>query len=132
MKINLLISILFLFMFSCTSTQSHRSPVQKSNLTFATVKKNLIKGKTTQAQIIQLLGSPNIITKDQNGLEMWNYSRQSFKSGSESAGMGMGIPFFTSTQNQAFSQSSTSSFDLILKFNSNDVLVNYDVTVSKF
>lgn len=122
------------------SCATYQKPVpQKSNLTYATVKKHLIKGQTTQAEVLKLLGNPNVITKEK-GFELWSYSRQSFDTDtSSSTGVGLVGGFLglfgvggAGAQNTAFSKSSSSSFDLMLKFDKGDVLVDYNVTVSKF
>lgn len=101
---------------------------QKSNLTFGNVKKNIIKGKTSQAEVVQLLGSPNIVTKNSKGNEVWTYTRQSFDSKSGSFGGGIIIL----GGQKAFSNASTSSFDLILTFDEKDVVEEYSVVSSQF
>lgn len=121
-----------IFIVSCATGVAHKQPVQKSNLTFATVKTHLIKGKTSQAEVIQLLGNPNIVTKGKNGVEIWSYSKQSFESGSSSSSAMGGFILFGASQNTAFSQSASSTFDLVLKFNDKDILLNYSVRSSKF
>jgi len=108
----------------CAASQ----PKQKSNLTHGTVKKHVVKGKTSQAEVVQLLGSPNIVTKNSQGNEVWTYTRQSYDS--ESGGFGGGVILFGG--NKAFSSSSTSSFDLIITFDKNDVVQDYSVVTSQF
>lgn len=103
-------------------------PKQKSNLTFGTVKKHIIKGQTNQAEVVQLLGSPNIVTKNAKGEEVWTYTRQAYDS--ESGAYGGGIILFGG--HKAFSSSSTSSFDLIMTFDKNDVVKDYSVVSSQF
>jgi outer membrane protein assembly factor BamE (lipoprotein component of BamABCDE complex) len=111
-------------MVGCSASQ----PKQKSNLTFGNVKKNIVKGKTSQAEVVQLLGSPNIVTKNAKGEEVWTYTRQSYDA--ESGGFGGGVILFGG--NKAFSSASTSSFDLILTFNKADVVEDYSVVSSQF
>jgi outer membrane protein assembly factor BamE (lipoprotein component of BamABCDE complex) len=108
----------------CSASQ----PVQKSNLTYGNVKANVVKGQTTQAEVLQLLGSPNITTKNRDGNEVWTYSRQSFDA--ESGSFGGGIILFGG--NQAFSSASSATFDLILTFDANDVVQDYSVVQSQF
>lgn len=112
-------------MSGCASTSQ---PPQKSNLTYGNVKKSIEKGKTTQSEIVQLLGSPNITTKNKNNQEVWTYSRQSYDS--ESGGFGGGLILFGGSK--AFSSESSSSFDLIITFDRNDVVTDYSVVQSKF
>lgn len=106
---------------------SNQAP-QKSNLSFGTIKKSIVKGKTTQAEVVQLLGSPNIVTKNKDNQEVWTYSKQS--TDSESGGFGGGLILFGG--NKAFSSQSTNSFDLIITFDDRDVVADYSVVQSQF
>jgi len=51
-------------LLGCATFPMSREPVQKSNLTVGTIKKEIVKGQTTQAEILKLFGSPNLITKN--------------------------------------------------------------------
>ena len=124
-------SVLFLLMFVTLGLMvgcSANRPTQRSNLTFGTIKKNITKGHTNQSEVIQLLGNPNITTKNRSGDEVWTYTRQSYDA--ESGGFGGGIILFGG--HKAFSSSSTSSFDLILTFDKRDVVKDYSVVASQF
>jgi len=105
-----------------------KPPVQKSNLTHANVKKHIIKGHTTQAEVVQLLGSANIITKNRSGNEVWTYSKQS--SERSSGGIFGGIGIFGGSR--AVNRSSTSTFDLIMTFDNKDIVEDYSVVSSQF
>ncbi len=113
----------------CTLTACVTSTApQKSNLTPGVVKKRLQKGVTSQAEIIRLIGAPNIVTKNKVGEEVWTYSRQSFDS--ESGGFGGSLLFFGGAK--AFSSASSNSFDLIITFDENDIVKDYSVVSSQF
>jgi hypothetical protein len=101
---------------------------QKSNLTIGTIKKNFVKGSTTQTEVIQLLGSPNMVTRNAKNQEVWTYSRQSFSA--ESGSSGGGFLFFWGSSSNA--SSSTESFDLIITFNKKDVVSDYSVVSAQF
>ena len=113
------------FFVACSSSNK---PEQKSNLTYGSVKKSIVKGQTNQSDIVHLLGSPNIVTKNSKGEEVWTYSKQSYDS--ESGGFGGGIILFGGSK--AFSSSASSSFDLILTFDSRDIVKDYSVVSSQF
>jgi mitochondrial fission protein ELM1 len=115
----------FLFLTSCAGKNA---PLQKSNLTFSKVKNGITKKKTTQAEIIQMLGSPNLITRNRTGEEVWTYSRQS--TDSESGGNFFSI--LIAGSNKAFSTMSSSTFDLIITFDSEDIVKDYSVVQSQF
>ena len=113
------------FFVGCAS--SNKAP-QKSNLSFGTIKSSIVKGKTSQSEVVQLLGSPNIVTKNKDNEEVWTYSRQS--TDSESGGFGGGLLVFGG--NKAFSSQSSNSFDLIITFNSKDIVRDYSVVQAQF
>lgn len=130
MRTTLLLIIIFIFI-GCASSP----PPQKSNLTFAVVKTKVTKGVTTQAEILNILGSPNIITKNSDGNEVWNYARQSFDAESGSYGGGLFVLKAiggAAYGSKAFSSTSSATFDLILTFDKNDVVQNYTVITSQF
>ena len=110
---------------SCTTM---KEAPQKSNLTPGVIKTRIIKGQTSQAEILSLLGSPNIIAKNKSGNEVWTYSRQSFDS--KSGGFGGGLILFGGSK--AFSSSSSGSFDLILTFGDKGVVKDYSMVSSQF
>ena len=113
-----------LMITSCATTQAP----QKSNLTPGVVSTAIKKGLTTKAEIVKLIGSPNIITKNKAGEEVWTYSRQSFDS--ESGGFGGGLLLFSGAK--AFSSASSNSFDLIITFDGQDRVKDYSVISSQF
>lgn len=109
---------------------------QKSNLTAGMVKIQIIKGETTQAEVLEIFGAPNIVTKNRGDDEVWNYSRMSFESTS-SSGTILGI-FWTglaagaASGSRASSTATTKSFDLILIFDENDIVKDYSVIAASF
>lgn len=46
----------------------------------------LEKGKTTQSEVLEAFGGPNIVTGDAGGNETWTYDRMSYVASSRSAG----------------------------------------------
>ena len=123
-KINFLIGVFcFIFVFGCQSTHP-----QKSNLSAGVVKKTIKIGETTQAEVIRLFGSPNIVTKNKEGNEVWNYSKQSFDS--KSGGFGGGLILFGG--GKAFSSAASSSVDVIIEFDNRDIVKDYDFVSSQF
>ena len=60
-----------------------REPMQKSNLTVGAIKKEIAKEKTTQAEILKLFGSPNLITKNRKNNEVWSYDKMPYEAKSD-------------------------------------------------
>lgn len=100
------------------------SNTQKSNLTFGMVKSKIIKGQTTQADILEIFGAPNMVTKNKSNDEVWSYNRMS------SVDKG-GQTFFLFGEKASVS-SSSQSFDLIITFDGNDIVKDYSVVSTSF
>jgi hypothetical protein len=58
---------------------------EKAQISYGAIKSKLIKGKTTQLDIVKLFGSPNIVTKSAEKNEVWVYSRQSTQTSAQSS-----------------------------------------------
>ena len=99
-------------------------PTHKSNLTFGVVKSKIQKGVTTQEEILQIFGSPNLTTKNKSNNEVWSYNKMSVQ---EKAGR---TDFFMGQK--ASASSSSQSFDLIITFDDKDVVKDYSVISSSF
>jgi outer membrane protein assembly factor BamE (lipoprotein component of BamABCDE complex) len=113
----------FILILGCASYPPQNEPVQKSNLTSGTVKKEIIKGKTTQAEVMNLFGSPNLMTMDSDGNEVWNYNKMSYTTTTGSDGVS--ILFWGGSRSMR--SSTTQSFDLIIVFDKNNVVRDYRV-----
>ena len=104
------------FLISCAST-----PEERSNLTFGMVKKHLVKGHTTQEEVIGIFGAPNIITKRPGKQETWVYEKVSHETSSSKGIFGIcGI-------GDAQTQSGTKTMTLMLYFDENDTFSDYSV-----
>lgn len=116
----------WMFLFSaCTSYKyGTEANEQKSNLTIGMVKSQVIKGETTQDEILKLFGSPNLVSKNKSNKEVWSYNKMSVENKAGST------DFFAG---QRASQSSSSrSFDLIITFDENDVVTDYSVVSTAY
>lgn len=125
-KSTISLCIFYIFVFvSCNSYKyGAEESAQKSNLTFGTVKSKIIKGETTQAEILQLFGNPNLTTKNKSNNEVWSYNKMAVvnKGGNSSFIDG----------SRASVSSSSQSFDLIITFDDKDIVLDYSVVSSSF
>ncbi len=130
MKSKLIIISIILCLINCNSYKygANAEPTQKSNLTFGVVKSKVKRGQTTQAEILKLFGSPNLITKNKSNNEVWSYNKMSVQN-KEGATVGA-TNFWTGVK--ASQSSSSQSFDLIIIFDNNDVVINYSVISTNF
>jgi len=122
-----LVTSLFLLVSRCATFQQKQEETE-SNLTIGIVKSKIKKGETTQAEILQIFGSPNIITKNRDNDEVWNYSRMSYRTTSGADG----VSFIFFGGSRAMTTATTASFDLIIIYDENDVVKDYSVIAAKF
>jgi len=115
-------------------------PVQKSNLTFGMVKANVTKGKTTQLEVMELLGAPNMVTTTEKETEKWIYQQVSYQASERKA---FGEAFFggiggpvggagAAGWSGETSESAVGTATLVIYFDSNDVVKDYRMQVSKY
>jgi hypothetical protein len=78
----------------------------------------LVNGKTTQTEVLEAFGAPNITTLDASGEEVWTYRRHATVSSvSQQQGYFNVLVFGSSSASQDAS-SSARSMTLIIKFDS--------------
>lgn len=66
------------------------TPIKEQQMTLGLIQRN-IKVGTSQADVAEILGSPNIVTQDANGLETWIYDKVSSITAYGSSGFGVGV-----------------------------------------
>jgi hypothetical protein len=119
-----------------------------SALSYGTVTATVARGKTTQLELIQMFGGPNISTTDGDGVETWVYERSvsqtdvASKSSNWQAAANLGLSFGNvqagvsggggSAGAGASSASSFRSLTVIVKFNANKTVKDYSVRASQF
>jgi hypothetical protein len=119
-----------------------------SALSYGTVTATVTRGKTTQTDLIQIFGGPNISTTDSDGVETWVYERSvnqtdvASKSNNWQAAANLGLAFGHvqlgasggGGQNASGASTATSfrSLTAIVKFNANKTVKDYSVRASQF
>lgn len=95
------------------------------------VQQKIENNKTTKSEILQNFGSPNIVTKDRDG-EIWNYTRQGTATEMQRNSVGAWFLVFYGGSSTGFSKSGSYSFDLLIKFNNSDIVVDHKVMQTAF
>jgi hypothetical protein len=76
--VRVLLTVLALSPAACQSNTSDPAPAQQSALTPGGVKLNLTKGQTTQAEVVEAFGTPDLVThKDDQ--QIWTYDKTSYE-----------------------------------------------------
>lgn len=123
---------LVIFSVSCSSSKPSSTKINALEVT-----EKLVKGETTQAQVLENFGAPDIVEKSPEG-DMWAYNRQNSEQNSVGAGVSHYITSaalwnFTGMHVGADNTtSSTNSASLVLFFNAKKVLRTYTYRTEKF
>jgi len=119
-----------------------------SALSYGMVTSQVLKDKTTQADLLQLFGGPNIATSDNEGNETWVYERSVTQTDisarnqnwQAAAGLNLFFPHVSANAQGGGGQgvsassiaSSFRSLTVVVKFNPNKTVKSYDVRSSQF
>ncbi len=136
-KLSLTITTLSLLVIaSCSSTPEKDT---KNPFDPITLKENLIEGKTTQTQMLQAFGAPDMITEDSSKEDVWTYSQTKQESKGSNIGAGlfgfMPIPVASLIDlNGSLSKNETSSksISLIVCFDKKKIVKNYRLNKMKY
>lgn len=115
-----------------------------NTLTHGMVQMTLKVGETSQAEILEKFGGPNITTIDSTGQEMWVYDRHATVSYDKQSGFSIGLAVggggggvgaggglgFGSKKSQ--SSVSTRTMTLIIKFDANKIVSDFKSRSSSF
>ena len=133
-------------MFLGCSTKWEETPpeenarIQKDSLSYGMVNAKVKKGETTQTDIMQLFGAPNITSTNRDGQEVWMYDRISSESEgnnwSEARRFGVffGLGTVGNDSNKAGSgrRSTTSTLTVIITFNEDKTVKEYSSRATQF
>jgi outer membrane protein assembly factor BamE (lipoprotein component of BamABCDE complex) len=103
-----------------------------SNLTQGNIEMNLRSGQTTKAEVLQAFGSPNVVTRDGKGNEVWTYQR-AMQASQQDANSGFWTLFFVGkSRNQSVFETTSRMITLIIKFTNHDVVEDFNSRTSHF
>lgn len=115
---------------------------EANTLTHGMVQMTLKVGETSQAEILEKFGGPNITTIDGSGQEMWVYDRHATVSYDKQSGFSIGLAVggggvgaggglgFGSKKSK--SSTSTRTMTLIIKFDANKIVSDFKSRSSSF
>ena len=132
-----LVSIFFssLLIIGCAATQStkNKTPLSgPSPFTHGNVQLTIKQNITTQAEILESFGPPNIATVNASGEEVWSYQKHATVSKSTQSGVyGTVILFGGSSGTSGFEQS-TRTMTLIIKFDKSKKVVDFKSMSTSF
>lgn len=152
MKLPVIVSLVALcsVLSGCMSASKHAADVQKGldgdKMTVGTVQREIRQGMSG-AEVAQVLGSPNIVTTDEKGREVWVYDRIATDKVYSSSSGGISALFFgggvpgpvlggaaSGTYDSSAGAASTSqrTFTVIIKYDENKKVRDFAYHYSRF
>ena len=115
MRTPLLIATTCLALLSgCASAP--KESIANNQLTPGQVSLTLKKNTTTQAQVIDAFGSPNLVTQSADGEEVWTYQKHATVSNASSGGFSATIILLSGGSSTSGFEQSSRTITLIIKF----------------
>ncbi len=135
------------FLLTSCAHESNLHSVKEREMTLGVVQKEIRTGMS-QASVAETLGSPNIVTRDEDGLETWVYDKiateasYSQSSGDVSGGAGVGGVASKALilggvgggygSGSGASSTTQKTLTVVIKFNKNGQVSNFSYNMSKF
>lgn len=124
--------LMSVFTISCSSNKPSQTKINALE-----VSEKLIKGKTSQKEVLETFGAPDVVEKTPDG-DMWAYARHT----NESESLGGGVSHYISqaalwnftglSAGGDKSSSSTSSASLVVYFNQQKFVKTYTFRTEKY
>jgi hypothetical protein len=109
-----------------------KQDAMNSPFTHGNVQLNLKKGVTTQAEVLNIFGPPNVATIDADNNEIWTYQKNAtITTSTESDSYGTLILFGGSASTTGFEKSSK-TMTLIIKFDQTKKVVDFKSMTTSF
>ncbi len=134
-QIFIISSLLIVILFSgCVSNNSLYTPQVDEKTTVAKAQHELKKGMSS-VNVIEVMGSPNIISTNDEGNEVWVYDKISTQNANQSSSVGTGLLTALLISGESSNNSSTTSqrtLTVIVKFDSNKKVKDIAYHTSRF
>ena len=128
-SIRFILTLSLLSLVGCTVPNPKTDTIEKnSNYTHGSVQLYLKKGMTTQTEVLEKFGAPNVATMDGQGNEVWTYQKHATVS--REAG-GYATILILGGGTSGFEQSSK-TMTLIIKFDSKKVVSDFNSMYTSF
>lgn len=121
-----------LLLLGCASTAQQPVTTRNSELTHGNVQLSLRVGETTQTQVLEAFGAPNITSIDASGQEVWTYQRHATVAQSSSSENFWTIVIAGGSKQASGFEQTSRTMTLIIKFNDRKVVSDFRSRTSNF
>ncbi|MCF7791792.1 MAG: hypothetical protein K9L78_04655 [Victivallales bacterium] len=123
---------LFLLLLLCGCNSSEYGSKKNSPFTQGNVQLTLKKNKTTQAEVLDKFGPPNVMTIDSDGNEVWTYQKNAMVTHSKKSGFYGSVILAGGESGAAGFEQTVRSMTLIIKFNEEKKVVGFKSMSTSF
>jgi len=116
----------------CAPIQTKPVTTRNSELTHGNVQLNLKVGETTQTQVLEAFGAPNITSIDGSGQEVWTYQRAATVAQSSSSSGYWTILLAGGGRSAAGFEQTQRTMTLIIKFSERKIVSDFRSRSSEF
>lgn len=120
-----------LFMSSCASTHKKSAQGNTDNISVGKVQREIKIGMSS-AEVVEVLGSPNIVTTDDQRRESWVYDKMSTEIDSSSSSSGVWLLFVGGGKDKKSSSTSQRTLTIIIKFDNEGKVRDFSYRTSSF
>ena len=128
-SINCIGLFFIVILISCCSYPVHD---MKNPFTHGNVQLSIKKGETTQAEILEKFGPPNVATIDGSGKEVWVYQKNATVSNSSQNNTYWTLILLSGTGVSSGTEQSSRTMTLILKFDKNKRVADFNSMTTSF
>jgi outer membrane protein assembly factor BamE (lipoprotein component of BamABCDE complex) len=119
-----------LFISSCASTQKS-ADTATDNISVGKVQREVKIGMTS-AEVVEVLGSPNIVTTDEQRREVWVYDKMSTQIDSSSSSKGIWLVVVGASSDKNKQSTSQRTLTIIIKFDNEGKVRDFSYRTSSF
>lgn len=134
MKVRYCVLLGVLFLVGCSTASSHLKSVQSNAADRVTVGKvqREIRIGMPSAQVIEVLGSPNIVSTDENRLEVWVYDKIATDVSYSNSEGGVWLILGTVGGNSGATSTSQRTLTIVIKFDADKKVRDFAYHSSSF
>ncbi len=126
------LALLATALVGCAQTQTEPVTTRNSEMTHGNVQLNLKVGETTQTQVLEVFGAPNITSIDGSGQEVWTYQRAATVAQSSSSSGYWTILLAGGSRSAAGFEQTQRTMTLIIKFSEKKIVSDFRSRSSEF
>ena len=130
--IGIFILSFFVTLTGCMTNATKTEELNRTPFTHGNVQINLVKDVTTQSEVLEVFGPPNVATINSDGLEVWSYQKNSQVSKSTQSSGNVNVIIFGGSSSSTGFETTSRTMTLILKFDEDKVLREFNSMSSNF